>query len=131
MKILNLSSGLLYCYESSTRCISVFSGQIKVMAIKQLMERLRNNFLLSEWMSDQSNQVSFSYKYSELTIPLEFFYYKSESKIQLHGYKLKTKQTKSKSGPGLIAIDNKVVSLLDLSNQFKIIREIKVNWALA
>ena len=62
--LLNLRRGYF-----STWCISIFIGQIKIMAINQLMERPGNSFLLSEWISNQSGQVSFSY-HTQLSQPL-------------------------------------------------------------
>ena len=91
-------------YQSSTRCISVFSGQMKVMAINQLMQKPRNSLLTSEWTS---NQLSFSYNTQLLGSLSSLFtltFIKCESKIKFQGCKLQTKITKAKSEPDLITM---------------------------
>ena len=78
------------------------------MAINQLMERPKNSFFLSEWMSNQSNQVSFTPGHSPTMLSFHdpsgvyLLGYKCEWKIQLQGYKHQAKQTKAKSEPGLL-----------------------------
>ena len=105
MKVFNLSSGLLHWYQSTTQCISVFSGQMKVMVINQHTQRPTNSFLMSEWMS---SQLSFSYHTQNSRIPLDFIYFiKSESKIKFQGCKLLTKETEAKCEPGLITMNYK------------------------
>ena len=52
---------------------------------------------------------------------------KCESKIKFHGCKFQNKQTKAKSEPDLITMDNQVVFLLHISNQFKLISYIELN----
>ena len=114
-------------YLSSTRCISVFSGQMKVVAINQLMQMSRNNLLTSGWTS---NQLSFSY-HTQLLGPFwslfTLIFIKCESKIKFQGCKLQSKPTKAKSEPDLITMDNQVLFLLHISDQFKLISYIELN----
>ena len=99
MKIINLSSGFLYWYQSTTQCISVFSGQMEVTAINQ-----------------------------PTNIPLDFIYFiKSDSKIKFQDCKIQTTQTEAKCEPGLITINSQMVFLLGISNQFKLISYIELN----
>ena len=123
MKIISLSSGLLHWYQSITRYISVFSGQMKVIAINQLMQRPQNSFLLSEWFN-MIKSALIQVPYSALMILLEFVHFKCESKIKIQGCKLKTK---AKFEPGLITVENQVVFLLSLLNQFTLIHYIELN----
>ena len=77
-----------------------------------------------------SNQLSFSYHtklLQSLSSLFTLIFIKCESKIKFQGCKLQTKQTKTKSEPGLRTINNQVVFLLDISNQFKLINYIELN----
>ena len=117
MKIINLSSGLLHWYQSSTRCISVFSGQMNVMAINQLTQ-MPTNMSLNGWVIySHSATILSSHDPSRV-----YLLYKDEQ-----GCKLQTKQTEAKSEPGLITMNDQVVLLLDIWNQFKLISYIELN----
>ena len=77
-----------------------------------------------------SNQLSFSYHtqlLQSLSSLFTLIFIKCESKIKFQGCKLQTKQTKTKSDPGLMTINNQVVFLLDIPNQFKLISYIELN----
>ena len=128
MKIINLSSGLLHCYQSTTQCISVFSGQMKVMAMNQLTQRPTHSFLMSEWLS---SQLSFSYHSQNSRIPPDFIYFiKSESKIKFQG----CKETKAKCQPDLITVNYKQSNPI-LTRHFKSVEVDKLyrtefNWPI-
>ena len=110
-------------YQSSNRCVSVFSGQMKVMAINQRMQMPINSLLTSEWMSNLISSHSVGFLSSLFTL----IFIKCESKIKFQGCRLQTKQTKAKSEPDLITMDNQVVFLLHISNQFKLISYVELN----
>ena len=87
----------------------------------------RNSLLTSEWTSNQLSFSCHTQLLGSLSSLFTLIFIKCESKIKFQGCKFQNKQTKAKSEPDLITIDNQVVFLFHISNQFKFLSYIELN----
>ena len=91
------------------------------------MQMPRNSLLMSEWTSNNLSFSCHTQLLGSLLSLLALIFIKCELKINFQGCKLQTKQTTAKSEPDLITMDNQVVFLLHISNQFKLISYFELN----